>query len=283
MKNTFKATKIILFVFLTISCKNEIKESGSTIIKEQTSKKESQNISNTLSIPFLNKNLLEIVKIGNEFKLSCAEKYNKVNLKSNLLYIEIVEPINYEVEKIEESSNGFKIFLKGQIFYYDVTLIDRSLGIYYWKNLSKKDGKIDNNFSFYTIDKVKLKTANLEKENCDENNEMSNWLGEYYLELPSTHGNNKETIDKYRIVFKDLKNIEFSSNNHKYIISGEFFDENTIQGDISTNDKNKKSAITSISPFLSLTKDGDNFYVTCPLITQGPGFSSTPYEIKKVK
>ncbi|MDR7371308.1 hypothetical protein [Flavobacterium aquidurense] len=283
MKETFKIVKIFLFLLLTISCKNEIKKNGVSIIKEQNSEKESQNINNSLSIPFLNKNLLEIVKIGNEFKLSCSEKSNKVNLKSNSLFIEIVEPTKYDVEKIEESNDRFKIYLKGQLFYYDVILIDRNLGIYYWKNLLKKDKKIDSNFSFYTIEEVKLKTANLEKENCDENNEISNWIGEYYLELSSTHGDNKETIDKYRIVFKDLKNIEFSSNNHKYIISGEFFDEKTIQGDISKNDKNEKSAITSISPFLSLIKDGDNYYVTCPLITQGAGFSSTPYEIKKVK
>jgi hypothetical protein len=272
----FKSVTIFLIILLS-SCKKDDRESIS--LSNENQKIDSLKITNS---NLFEKELTQIVRKDEKFMLSCASTYNKISLKNNTLHLEIIEPIDYEVKKIEETNKGFKIFLKEQEFYYEAILEDERLGIYNWKNYSISNNKVNDDYSFYAIENSNLQKAKLEKENCEQDTEISTWVGKYHLELTSTHGDGTEVLDRYELKVNDLKNIEFSSENFKFIISGEFYNENEIQGDILKVIKNKKNITTSFSPFIILTKEGNTFYITCPLITQGAGFSSTPYEIEKM-
>ena len=166
-KKVLKLTTIIL-VMLIFSCKKEIKsETADVTFKKE--KKESISILNNI----LDKNLITIVNQNNEFKLSCAKSSNKVKLTKNALYVEIVEPINYEVEKIEKSNLGFKVYFKDEDFFYDVSLIDKDKEVYYWKNLSSRNKGIDKNYSFYTVEENKLSKINLKREDCESSQVLS--------------------------------------------------------------------------------------------------------------
>lgn len=172
IRNFLKVSTIVITI-LFFSCKND-KES--TLEKVRDSKNVeiiNQKLDENLINRILGKDLVEIIKVENDFKVSCAKEYNKVRLEKEYLSIEVVEPINYKIEKIEKTDIGFNLYFKEESFYYSVSLINNNLGILYWKNLSVKDNKIDNDFSFYTIDNKKLKEANLEKENCDEDTEIN--------------------------------------------------------------------------------------------------------------
>ena len=282
MNNKIFKILIVLVLMFFVSCKEEIKhennkETSDSTLKDSVLIESTSNLSNE----FIDKKFVQIIKQDEKFKLSCANKSNKVILNEKSLHIEIVEPIDYSIDKIIKENDGFKIYLKGEEFYYDVTIVDKNIGITSWKNCNLTDNKLDLDYSFFAIDELNLTKANLEKENCDENSEISSWTGRYHLEVSSTHGDGKEVLDKYDIIIKDIKNIEFISENYRFLISGEFLNKNAIEGDISKVLINKKNATTSFSPFLKLTRDGDTFFVTCPLITQGAGFSSTPFEMEK--
>lgn len=176
MKNYKKALKLtaIILVTLNLSCKNEV--NSAKIIKSATSntvlkKGDKKNI--TILNNILDKNLITIINQSNEFKLSCAKKNNKVKLTKETLYVEIVEPINYEVEKIEKSNLGFKVYFKDEDFFYDVSIIDKDREVYYWKNLSTKNGQVDDDYSFYTIEEHKLSKINLKREDCRSDQVLS--------------------------------------------------------------------------------------------------------------
>ena len=280
--NNIKIFKIIiLFISMfLVSCKQETKATKS-LHSVNDSLIVNNSIDSTSNLSFLNKQLIQIVKQDNKYKLSCAKNYNKVILKTNSLYIEISEPIEYSIKKIVKSDRGVKIYFKDQDFYYDVSIVNTNLNISYWKNYNLKNDKLDTDYSFYAIAEKDIKKANLEKENCNDNTEISSWIGKYHLEVSSTHGDGKEVIDKYNIFIKDLNNIEFTSDNYKFIISGKFLNENSIEGDIIKIDKNNTNATTTLSPFITLSREDATFYIKCPLITQGAGFSSTPFEMEK--
>ena len=278
MINKIFTIVIFLSINLLFSCKEKIKDNK--LINSTENTLESNSISNIISVD-TDKEYIQIVKQDNTFMLSCANTYNKVLLNKNKLNLELIEPIDYEIKKIEKNTNGFKIYFKEESFYYDVTIEEKNLGISYWKNYSTLNNKLNTDYSFYAIEKLNIQKANLEKQKCNDANEMSSWVGKYNLEVSATHGDGKESIDKYELDVKDLKNIELSTENFKFIIKGDFFDENTIQGDITKVIKNKNNASTNFSPFIKLTRDGDTFFITCPLINQGAGFSNMPYEIEK--
>lgn len=167
MKNYKKTIKLIVLIvaMLTFSCKNEIKQKNQ-INTDTVDSKLNQEHKSSISIlnNILDKNLITIINQNNEFKLSSSKKYNKVILSKKSLYLEIVEPINYEVERIEELGIGFKVYFKDENFYYDVSLVDKKKDIYYWKNLSLSNNEIDNEYSFYTVEENKLSVINLNRE-----------------------------------------------------------------------------------------------------------------------
>ncbi|WP_345199899.1 hypothetical protein [Chryseobacterium ginsengisoli] len=185
---------IIIILILFISCKQNKPE-----IK-------SEHISSDNTV-IINKEYTEIIKQNNEFKLSCAkpENYNHVKLTDKILHLEIVEPINYEVNKIEQLNGYYKVLLKNEQFYYKVTNVDDKLGVTYWENIS--NNKTNEDLSFYAIENLKLKSASLKKEDCssDENNSSldsnsqnnipQEWDGDYYLKIKVESIQSDDQID----------------------------------------------------------------------------------------
>lgn len=186
--------KIIIILFLFVSCKqNKLKN-----------KSESSTFNNTVIV---NKEYTEIIKQNNEFKLSCAKpgNYNHVKLTDKILHLEIIEPIDYEINKIEQIDRYYKVLLKNEQFYYKVTDMDDKLGITYWENIS--NNKTNEDLSFYAIESLKLKLANLKKEICDsnennsslssnsQNNAPQDWNGDYYLKIKVESIESDDQID----------------------------------------------------------------------------------------
>ncbi|MBF4491720.1 hypothetical protein IR010_04140 [Flavobacterium sp. MR2016-29] len=174
MKNIRKFFNASVLIILFFSCKNDKDGTLEKVIDSKNVEIRNQRLDENLINNILGKDLVEIIKVESDFKLSCAKKYNKVRLEKKYLSIEVVEPINYKIEKIEKTDIGINLYFKEESFYYSVSLINNNLGILYWRNLSVKGNKIDNDFSFYTIDSKRLKEANLEKENCDEDTKEIN-------------------------------------------------------------------------------------------------------------
>jgi hypothetical protein len=228
---------------------------------------------------FINKEYLEIVKQGNQFKTSNSSVQNHIKLTDALLSIEIIEPIEYQIKKIETiSENEIKIFIKNQNFYYKVNLIDKNKGISFWQNYDSANNKIDNDLSFYAIEKTKSLKTELPKANTEYSSEESKWFGNYYLELDAVNGDGNNIKNKFSIEIKDLKNIVLKTNKQKFQISADLYDEKSIQGDIINDDKNP---LSKISPFLTLSFEDGVYYVVCPIIAKGQGFSDEKHEIEK--
>lgn len=193
--------KLIIGVYMTlllISCKHG--NYGSKQVYTKDNKVE------TINYPDIeNKGFTEVVKQNNEFKLSCAnpKNYNHINLTKETLHLEVVEPIDYKINKTEQLNGSWIISFKNEEFYYKVTSIDRNLGITYWENII--NGGKNDDYSFYAIDNLKLKSANLKKEDClSSTKEIDNWVGKYTFSLDIDRMNEKHSLT---IVF-DIKSLE---------------------------------------------------------------------------
>ena len=271
--NNFTLILIFLSVLLS-NCKQD-----NQVDDFKVDNKKEVHIEINSSNSFINKEYLEIVKQGNQFKTSNSSVQNHIKLTSALLSIEIIEPTEYQIKKIETiSENEIKIFIKNQNFYYKVNLIDKNKGISFWQNYDSANNKIDNDLSFYAIEKTKSLNTELPKANTEYSSEESKWFGNYYLELDAVNGDGNNIKNKFSIEIKDLKNIVLKTNKQKFRISADLYDEKSIQGDIINDDKNP---LSKISPFLTLSFEDGVYYVVCPIMAKGQGFSDEKHEIEK--
>lgn len=202
-------------------------------------------------------NLITIVKQNNEFKLSCAKKINKVNISDKQLFLEIVEPTNYQIEKIEKSDLGFKVYLKDEEFFYDVSLIDKEKGIFYWKNLSKNNNEIDEDFSFYTVEESKLSTLNLKVEDCGNDKvleDKSTWEikctdsnESYYFKysLENNEGSLSGMLKK-DFAFSITGNVERRENTYEFTYSQNYSSLSESESEQFWNDFSVKEKIADI-------------------------------------
>lgn len=257
MKNYKKSLRlvVIIFVMLATSCKNEIKQPKETAIIDNISKKQGATIVSLLD-GILDKNLITIVNQNNEFKLSCAKKDIKVKLNKKSLYLEIVEPINYEVEKIVESDIGFKVYFKDEEFFYDVSLIDRKKGIYYWKNLSTNNNEIDNNYSFYTVEENQLSVLNLNREDCENNQilsdhstwkiKCSNSNGYYFKYSSENNEGSLSGILKKDYSFSITGNLEKKGNVYEFNYTQNYSVSSESESEQFWNDFSSKEKIADI-------------------------------------
>jgi hypothetical protein len=167
--------KVIIMSLYLVSCKQDKLEF----------KSENNKFYDSLLIH--DKEYTEIVKQNNEYKLSCAnpQNYNHVKLTNKILHLEIIEPIDYEIDKMKYINGKHQIYLKNENFYYKVINIDGNLGITYWQNIS--NNKVNEDLSFYAIENLKLKSVHLKKEICNSvhHNEpheiFKSWNGDYYF------------------------------------------------------------------------------------------------------
>jgi hypothetical protein len=263
--------KLSIILSITMSCKVTPKHEGTFIEK-------SGIVKDSLYL-----DCVEIAKENEEFKLSCAKKPNVSKLTNKFIYLEIVEPRNIEIDKITVNKNEYLVSFKDETFSYSIELIDQIKGIWYWKNI--QGNKTNEWYSFYAIDKKKAETQHLEKQDCSENNNrIKDWIGEYTCTIEATDGEtNKEVNTTFKLILTDLNNIEFSNERFEVRIHGDLNDVNMIEGDVTEVIKGKEGFPLDFEPFIQIEKDGDVMLVTCPLMTQGPGFGSTPYAFKKVK
>ncbi|OWP82686.1 hypothetical protein BWK59_14535, partial [Flavobacterium davisii] len=216
---------IILNLFLFTNC------------KENKENKNSTNTTTEIQTSFTNKEYTEIVQQDNIFKLSCATKSNNIKLTDKTLYLEIVEPINYEIEKIDNvSQNEIKIFLKNETFYYLVKTVDENKKISYWQNYDSNTNKIDTDFSFYAIEKTNLSNANLEKENCNNDDNDYKLLND-----------SKTKIDGFELVFNKETDLNSDGIKDKIFV---------LKNKLDFNPENIETQKSKIILFLS---DKNNF------------------------
>jgi hypothetical protein len=173
-------------------------------------------------------------------------------------------------------------FIDGS-FYYSIEILDSSRGISYWKCIDMPDNKINEEYSFYAIDKAKINYQHLEKQNCSNINRIKDWVGEYTCTIEATDGEtNKDIQVTFKLVMANLTHIEFSNERFKVRIQGDLTDTNRIQGDVVEVIDGKDGFPVTSDPFIVIEKYEDVMLVTCPLITHDPGFGSTPYVFEKV-
>lgn len=96
---------------------------------------------------------VEINKIGGSFKRINAEWKRFVKIKGNdKAEIELMEPVNYELDSIKKSTEEIILYIKNADWIYKFYWVDKKSHIGRWEYIYNQT-EIDPDFSMYVIDK----------------------------------------------------------------------------------------------------------------------------------
>jgi hypothetical protein len=161
--------KVILFSTISslflVSCKQ---------IKSEQSKEVKKEISLTLnndSIVLLNNDIkqsewLEIEKKEEEYNFPCSEWNRKIIINDDKISLDLMEPAQYEISKIEKVNYGYNIYIKNAEWFYRFKWIDESKGISKWEYIFKN--KVDESFSYLTVRNIQENVALIPKIDCND-------------------------------------------------------------------------------------------------------------------